>query len=947
MADDESGLRSLSAASLIRLPAHGKDQSARLIIGADKGADALAAAARVAERLAEFQPVARLLSPLSTDVAVITLPGFGFSHDLAAVFDFAEALSRATGVAMIEPEFAYAPNIDEETKPGAAIPEGAFAVPGCWVGEDPALDGDTAWAPAMIRAPQAWAFSKDGGRPAAGKGVIIAHLDTGLTDHPELAGATLLSGLDLIDGDAMPQDPLDPSSGNPGHGTSTASVIVSQAKGKVTGSAPAASLLPVRCISSVIVVFASRIAEAIDHAVARGAHVITMSLGGLSSFSLERALARAVAADVIVLAAAGNCVKVVVYPAADPNCIAIGGVNAKSEPWRGSCRGPEVDICAPAENVFRAKAEPGGSGGSSQGEGTSYAVALMAGATACWLAHHGRARAIAAARSKGLSLQELFRRAVRDTARQPADWDAMLFGAGILNMEALLRLDLDAMPTREGGAGVSSAPTGEGRVRNLLLSLAEEPSEALAAAQIHAVQTEIIAQVMLRRTGDAQRTASRRLTEAISAEGVAALSLSACSSDAPAAPSLKPLALSADTRADAMLRHLRKRLVAKVAGLEAAELENVPDDAPLPPFEDALAAFDPANVDAFIARFPKGEVACPDDIKRALGIIWRQAKPAYGKLNSPGGISQASAGDKAALEAVVNFDGSSPSLLLRQSQVDIAHPLAGAWAESLFLANSGLLRDVAPAIGRIQRLDGGPAAFFGTGSLVAGAKKGDPPLVLTNFHVLQQILRSPGVQYRLSGSRMAIYGGPGLDFDGEIDSPVRVTHKIAAARLPKGCGQTAGAIDAVALEIAPVDRSKPELPTPIQLSSDVALAGNTAAKLIVIGFPADPKSSSGVVDGVDWNWISSVLFGRRFGLKRAAPGLVRTAVSGLGADWHESVFAHDASTLGGSSGSIVFGLATGTRGMGLHFAGLTGQRNEAHAFGTIADALSGVGICIA
>jgi hypothetical protein len=270
--------------------------------------------------------------------------------------------------------------------------------------------------------------------------------------------------------------------------------------------------------------------------------------------------------------------------------------------------------------------------------------------------------------------------------------------------------------------------------------------------------------------------------------------------------------------------------------------------------------------------------------------------------------------------------------------------MVGTWAETLFLANSGLLKDVSPAIGRIQRLDGGPAAFFGTGALVAGTMKGDPPLVLTNFHVLQQILRSPGVQYRLSGSRMVIFGGPGIDFDGEIDSPVRVTHKIVAARLPKGCGQIAAAIDAVALEIGPVDKSKPELPTPIQLSSDVVLAKSVAAKLIVIGFPADPERSSGVVDGVDWSWISSVLFGRRFGLKRAAPGLVKTAISGLGAAWHESVFAHDASTLGGSSGSLVFGLAKGTRGMGLHFAGLTGQRNEAHAFGTIADALSGVGI---
>ena len=40
-----------------------------------------------------------------------------------------------------------------------------------------------------------------------------------------------------------------------------------------------------------------------------------MSLGGIPPFALERAVRRAVAADVIVLAAAGNCVQFVVWPA--------------------------------------------------------------------------------------------------------------------------------------------------------------------------------------------------------------------------------------------------------------------------------------------------------------------------------------------------------------------------------------------------------------------------------------------------------------------------------------------------------------------------------------------------------------------------------------------------------------------------------------------------------
>ena len=56
---------------------------------------------------------------------------------------------------------------------------------------------------------------------------------------------------------------------------------------------------------------------------------------------------RAVAADVIVLAAAGNCVRTVVWPARYVECIAVAGTNAADGMWRGSCRGSAVDISAP------------------------------------------------------------------------------------------------------------------------------------------------------------------------------------------------------------------------------------------------------------------------------------------------------------------------------------------------------------------------------------------------------------------------------------------------------------------------------------------------------------------------------------------------------------------------------------------------------------------------
>jgi subtilisin family serine protease len=205
--------------------------------------------------------------------------------------------------------------------------------------------------------------------------------------------------------------------------------------------------MPIRAITSVVLISQVAVAEAIGYAVDHGAHVITMSLGGVPAAVLQRAVRRAVAADVIVLAAAGNCVRLVVWPARYDECIAVAGTNAADRMWKGSCRGSAVDISAPAQNVFKANAARGSAVG--QGQGTSFAVALTAGVAALWLAHHGRADLIAAVRARDETLQDMFRRLVRATARRPAGWDTFQLGAGIADARALLAADLDAGRDRE------------------------------------------------------------------------------------------------------------------------------------------------------------------------------------------------------------------------------------------------------------------------------------------------------------------------------------------------------------------------------------------------------------------------------------------------------------------------------------------------------------------
>ena len=123
-------------------------------------------------------------------------------------------------------------------------------------------------------------------------------------------------------------------SGNPGHGTGTSSVVASREGDKMAGSAPLATLVPLRAVKSVVVFDHGRVAAAVDYSRRNGAHVITMSLGGAWSSSLRAAIRKAIDSGIIVLAAAGNYVHVVVWPARYPEVVAVAGYNITISPGR-------------------------------------------------------------------------------------------------------------------------------------------------------------------------------------------------------------------------------------------------------------------------------------------------------------------------------------------------------------------------------------------------------------------------------------------------------------------------------------------------------------------------------------------------------------------------------------------------------------------------------------
>ncbi|MAC78562.1 MAG: hypothetical protein CML66_10935 [Rhodobacteraceae bacterium] len=371
---------------------------------------------------------------------LVEVPGIG-EADRADLFDIARLMAAELDAASVEPDLSARYFEAEPAPPPEGVEERAGFPPGCWATEQP---GDPDWALQAVNLPAAWTLSRDMGRPVAGEGVVIFQPDTGIVrTHPELP-ATLADdprAANFIEDGAPPVDPLT-GFGNVGHGTGTGSVVASPPTLQITGAAHAATLVPVRCLRVVARLDQSRVAKAINHARLTGAHVITMSLGGVPGFGLRAAVRKAVEADIIVLAAAGNCVGTVVWPARYDEVIAVAGSNEQDLPWQGSSHGRSIDITAPAEFVLRAKAgEPGDPGRIDGGQGTSFAVALTAGIAASWLAHHGRDAIIASLRP-GETVQDRFRALLRQTARPVDTLDPGQYGPGVVDAGKLLAADL-------------------------------------------------------------------------------------------------------------------------------------------------------------------------------------------------------------------------------------------------------------------------------------------------------------------------------------------------------------------------------------------------------------------------------------------------------------------------------------------------------------------------
>ena len=257
----------------------------------------------------------------------------------------------------------------------AAVVCPTAAVPGPVVREVP--------AETQVYAPQRLAAF------ATGAGVRVAVIDSGVdATHPQLRGH-VAQGADFLHDERSGRQDCN------GHGTAVASIIgAAPADGTgFQGLAPDAVIVPVR-ISEQQEIDGKAVggrgspaefAEAIDWAVRQGgADVINLSLVMTADNARVRAaVARAVAAGVVVVAAVGNAGapdkgNPDPFPALYPGVIGVGAVSAQGQRAPYSQRGEYVDLAAIGDRVTAASR----AAGHTVVDGTSFAAPFVAGTAA-------------------------------------------------------------------------------------------------------------------------------------------------------------------------------------------------------------------------------------------------------------------------------------------------------------------------------------------------------------------------------------------------------------------------------------------------------------------------------------------------------------------------------------------------------------------------------------
>jgi Subtilase family len=305
--------------------------------------------------------------------------------------------------------------------------------------------------------------------------ITIAHLDTGF-DPDHITRPVNLAGRNLQRNFVSDGFPIDDASDhtppgfefarNRGHGTGTLSLLAGNRLDghspgwtdfeDFVGVAPTAKIIPVRIADWVVRFTTGTMVQGFGHAHATGAHVLSMSMGGVSSQALVDAVNLAYDAGIVMVTAAGNnfawlpSPKSIVFPARLRRVLAACGVMADGRAYADLAIGTMQGNYGPSQKMDTALGAytPNvpwaqiacGKVVDMNGRGTSAATPQIAGAAALWLAEHWdtvkrysqpwmRVEAVR---------QALFQTALKVTARMGAAETREKIGQGVLRAETAL-----------------------------------------------------------------------------------------------------------------------------------------------------------------------------------------------------------------------------------------------------------------------------------------------------------------------------------------------------------------------------------------------------------------------------------------------------------------------------------------------------------------------------
>ena len=328
------------------------------------------------------------------------------------------------------------------------------------------------WYLDVIEAPDAWGLYRELlADPIAGRdivSVVTAVIDSGVTAaHPDLIRVLTTDGVDLT-GNTVVLNPAGVPTDTIGleHGTHVAGLVAAEGGNGdgMSGAAyngfdrPAVLVTSVRALVdrdgtlvdlAEAILYAAGAESSLGVAPDTPAGVINMSLGAASlsaaeEIFLESAVVQAAALDVVMVAAAGNGVRIgntnvgqfdgVDWPARLDDVIAVGAIDRDEERAVFSDFGSHIELVAPGteDNVTGVLSTlPDGGYGLQQG--TSMATPLVAAAAALL-------RSANPALSAG-DVRQILRETARDVGS--AGWDSET-GYGVVDMDSALRMAIEA-----------------------------------------------------------------------------------------------------------------------------------------------------------------------------------------------------------------------------------------------------------------------------------------------------------------------------------------------------------------------------------------------------------------------------------------------------------------------------------------------------------------------